>query len=611
MTQDERLARELEQWRNKYYDGLAQLDRKEKAWQKTENLLRQCISRLTLAADSSDRELNQQLDRLRSAIRKNSSSDELEALIQSLTEHLVRLDQQRRSHSKPPAPLDVLRRLADGIEFPRGLGHKAKAYSKTLGTLSADTDYQPHLQDLIALIGEAFDWLAVQQTEGSAASDTGLLGRLFRREEASPPAAEEAAPAVPAAPRATDDGLSLAKTLLTQILTSAAAPAELRARAAAAARRDELQRVATELAALLPQTAVAPAPASRLSPQEVLLQLLERLAVPPELHGEAEATKNALAIAVDEDELEQILGRIADLVTTMRTRAQNERAEVETFLKQLTDNLRELDISLQGAVATHRETVEDGRALDAEVQVQMKGIEDSVRWAQNLDHLKQVVQERVDTIRRHMEIYRHTEDERIERAEQEVKKLNARLRLLEAESESLRGRILQERNQALIDPLTEISNRLAYNERISHEYARWKRYRSPLVFTIWDVDHFKHINDTYGHQAGDKVLKVVAKLLATQVRETDFVARYGGEEFVILLPETDMSRALVATEKIRAAVEACEFHYRGERVRITISCGLAQFTDQDDPDAVFARADAAMYRAKSAGRNCCRAEGDA
>jgi diguanylate cyclase len=252
--------------------------------------------------------------------------------------------------------------------------------------------------------------------------------------------------------------------------------------------------------------------------------------------------------------------------------------------------------------------VEDGRALDAEVQVQMQGIEDSVRWAQNLEHLKQAVQERVATIRRHMEVFRNTEDERIERAEREVERLNARLRTLESETEALRGRIQQERSQALIDPLTEIANRLAYNERIAQEYARWKRYRSSLVFTVWDVDHFKRINDTYGHQAGDKVLKVVAKLLSTQVRETDFVARYGGEEFIILLPETDLAQARMVTEKIRAAVESCEFHYRGERVLITISCGLAQFREQDDPDTVFARADAAMYRAKAAGRNCCRAE---
>lgn len=611
MTQDERLARELEQWRSKYYDGLAQLDHKEKEWRQTENVLRQCISRLTLAADSSDRELNQQLDKLRNAIRKNTGSAELETLIQSLSEHLMRLDQQRRSHAKPPAPLEVLRRLADGITFPRGLGHKAKAYSKSISALNDEADYQSHLQDLITLISEAFDWVAEQHAEGEVTAGKGLLGRLFSREDASPAAADSAAPVVPIPPRETEDGLALAKTILAQLLVAAAAPTDLRARAGAANRRDELQRVTAELAALLPQSAATIASAVTLSPQEVLLQLLERLAVPTELHDQAEAIKAALALAVDEEELELILGRIADLVTTMRTRAQTERAEVETFLKQLTQNLRELDMSLQGAVAAHRETVEDGRALDAEVQVQVQGIEDSVRWAQNLDHLKQTVQERVDTIRRHMEVFRNNEDERIERAEAEVHKLNARLRNLEEESASLRERIRDERNQALLDPLTEVPNRLAYNERIAQEYTRWKRYRAPLVFTVWDVDNFKRINDTYGHQAGDKVLKVVAKVLSSQVREADFVARYGGEEFVILLPETDLAQARVVTEKIRAAVEACEFHYRGERVLITISCGMAQFREQDEADAVFARADAAMYRAKAAGRNCCRADGDA
>lgn len=610
MTQDERLTRELEQWRAKYYDSVAEQERLEKEWRRTENVLRQCISRLTLAADGSDRELNQQLDKLRGAIRKNAGRAELEALIQSLSEHLVRLEQQRRSHAKPPSPLEVLRRLADGINFPRGLGHKAKAYSKSLSTLGAEADYQAPVQGLITLIGEAFDWLEEQRDETEAAAGKGLLGRLFRRDETAPAAVEIAAPAAAEAP-AGDDGIALAKTLLAQLLVAAAAPPELRMRAGAARRRDELQRVTAELAALLPQSAAGIASAATLSPQEVLLQLLERLAVPAELHGQAEAIKASLALAVDEEELEQILGRIADLIATMRTRAQSERAEVESFLKQLTQNLRELDMSLQGAVAAHRETVDDGKALDAEVQAQMQGIEDSVRGAQHLELLKQTVQERVDTIRRHMEVFRRNEDERIQRAEEEVRKLNARLRNLEQESSALRERIREERHQALIDPLTEVPNRLAYNERIAQEYARWKRYRSPLVFTVWDVDNFKRINDTYGHQAGDKVLKVVAKILSSQVREADFVARYGGEEFVILLPETDLTQARVVTEKIRAAVEACEFHYRTERVLITISCGMTQFRDEDEADAAFARADAAMYRAKAAGRNCCRADGDA
>jgi diguanylate cyclase len=613
MVEDERITREMEQWRGKYYDGVAQLDRREKEWRQTENVLRQCISRLTLAADDSDKGLNEQLDRLRNAIRKNSSSTDLEALIQSLSDHLMRLDQQRRSRRMPVAPLDVLRRLAGGITFPRGLGHKAKAYGKALDAAAPDSDFQPHLQELITLIGEAFDWLAGQGGgEEAPAAGKGLLGRLLRRDEAP---SVEAAPAASAA-RTADDGVELAKSLLGQLLTSVVAPSQagmagITGALRAARRAEELQRVTADLAAMLSQQPAAPAVFVPLSPQEVLLQLLERLGVPSELHDQVEAIKTALTVPLRDSDLEPMLGRIAELIAAMRTRVQSEKAEIESFLQQLTENLRELDNNLQSAVAAHRDTVEDGRALDAEVQVQVQGIEESVQRAQNLDQLKHVVQDRVDTIRRHMDVFRRSEDERIERAEREVEKLNDRLRRLEAESESLRGRIQQERNLALIDPLTEINNRLAYNERIAQEYARWKRYQAPLVFTVWDVDNFKKINDTYGHQAGDKVLKVVAKLLSSQVRETDFVARYGGEEFVILLPETDLAHARKVAEKIRAAVESCEFHYRNERVLITISCGLAVFAGADEPDGVFARADAAMYRAKAAGRNCCRADGDA
>ena len=616
MAEDERITREMEQWRGKYYDGVAQLDRREKEWRQTENVLRQCISRLTLAADDSDKGLNEQLDRLRNAIRKNSSSADLEVLIQSLSDHLMRLDQQRRSRRMPVAPLDVLRRLAGGITFPRGLGHKAKAYGKALDAAAPDSDFQPHLQELITLIGEAFDWLAGQGGgEEAPAAGKGLLGRLLRRDEAP---SVEAAPAAPAA-RTADDGVALAKSLLGQLLTSVVAPSEagmagITGALRAAHRAEELQRVTADLAGMLAQLEPAAPPASiPVSPQEVLLQLLERLGVPSELHDQVEAIKTALTVPLRDSDLEPMLGRIAELITAMRTRVQSEKAEIESFLQQLTENLRELDNNLQSAVAAHRDTVEDGRALDAEVQVQVQvqGIEESVQRAQNLDQLKHVVQDRVDTIRRHMDVFRRSEDERIERAEREVEKLNDRLRRLEAESESLRGRIQQERNLALIDPLTEINNRLAYNERIAQEYARWKRYQAPLVFTVWDVDNFKKINDTYGHQAGDKVLKVVAKLLTSQVRETDFVARYGGEEFVILLPETELAHARTVAEKIRMAVEKCEFHYRNERVLITISCGLAVFAGDDEPDSVFARADAAMYRAKAAGRNCCRAAGDA
>lgn len=627
MAQDDTHTKELELLRGKYYESLAQLERKEKEWRRVENVLRQCISRLTLAADTSDAALTEQLDRLREAIRKNYSNTEVEKLIQALSEHLVRLDQKRRETNRTPNPGQLLIRLAEGIPFPHGMGRKTKAFTKAVAALPAEADYGAQVKELVALVSEALQW-AEGEAETTGGGGKGLLRKLFQREEKAASAEEAVAPApaataTPAAavPPPPEGGLTLARDLLNQVIGAVVTPqrqeaAGLHARLEVARHEDELRAVGRQLAALVANPGGPEAPAvvpgsDDLSPQETLLQLLERLSVPGELAEQVEAIKGVLGGGeLKRRELEKVLGQIADLITAMRTRVQNEKAEIENFLKQLTENLKELDLNLQNVAAAHRETVTDGRKLDADIKVQVKGIEDSVQQAQHLEQLKQTVQERVETIRRHMDVFRRVEDERIEKAEQEVTRLTKRLQDLERETDALRSRIQDERNQALIDPLTEIHNRLAYNERIQQEYTRWKRYLAPLIFTVWDVDYFKKINDTYGHQAGDKVLKVVARLLSSHIRETDFVARYGGEEFVILLPETPLENAHAVAEKVRSAIEQCEFHYRGERVQITISCGVAKFRTGDTPDSVFARADAALYRAKAAGRNRCVVDGE-
>jgi len=318
--------------------------------------------------------------------------------------------------------------------------------------------------------------------------------------------------------------------------------------------------------------------------------------------------KRHLAAGLQGREVERSLADVADLVTAMRVQVQAEKEELEQFLQQLTENLKELDLNLRGAAALRRESLQGSRDLDAAMQASVGEIETSVEQANDLAQLKQAVQQRLETIRAHMESFRHTEERRVREAEAEVEQLTNRLQSLEQEASVLRERIRTERANALIDPLTGIHNRLAYNERIQQEYARWHRYHTPLVFTVWDVDHFKQVNDVYGHQAGDKVLRVVARLLQSQVRETDFIARYGGEEFVILLPETELESARQVAEKLRASVEQAAFHYRQKRVPVTISCGLAQFREGDDADTVFARADTALYQAKESGRNRCISE---
>jgi len=253
------------------------------------------------------------------------------------------------------------------------------------------------------------------------------------------------------------------------------------------------------------------------------------------------------------------------------------------------------------------------REFDAALEAQVHEIKNAMQSSSDLAHLKLDIEARVEAIRLHAEEYcraemehsLHDGQQRNVSAEQQIKALTTRLQVLEAESGELRERILQERKQAMRDALTGVFNRRAYKERMELEYARWKRYQSPLILMVWDIDRFKSINDTYGHKAGDKALITIAHLLRDQIRETDFLARYGGEEFVVLMPETAVEHALAVAETLRASVANCNFHFRGKLVPITISGGSAELGEKDTPEILFERADAALYEAKKAGGNQC------
>lgn len=380
----------------------------------------------------------------------------------------------------------------------------------------------------------------------------------------------------------------------------------------------ELQRLLDDIASAVRATYSAAqtvtdvqgvsAPVSSVAASELLIQLIELLDLPGELVEKSEQLKQRLEEGALEQKAHEALEEIAALVVEARACVQREKDEIEAFLKQLTVRLQELDVHLQGAEMVRIEVKQSGAELDAAVQAQVQGMEAGIQNATEVGQLKQVIQTRIDAIRTHLEQHRHAQEERNTRAEQQVHQLTQQLQGLEAETDTLRLRIAQEHALAFKDGLTEIGNRLAYRERVEQEYTRWQRYQSPLTLLVWDVDRFKHINDTYGHKAGDKALKTIADLLQENLRATDFLARYGGEEFVILMPGTSLSDAAPVAEKLRAAIENSGFHYRDQHVPITISCGMAEFHGDDTPETVFSRADSAMYRAKKAGGNQCMAD---
>jgi diguanylate cyclase len=300
-----------------------------------------------------------------------------------------------------------------------------------------------------------------------------------------------------------------------------------------------------------------------------------------------------------------VLAAFAELITQLRKSLEDQRRGLESFLQEVSEKLSELDASLDRSAETRRDALRDSQALQTQVQEEMSSIQMSVESATDIDGLKRTVYQGLATVQGHVARHLESAQRRDQEAEEQIGLMGERLRRLEVESERLRRQARRARDQAVRDSLTGLYNRLAYEERAAQAYGHWKRYGDPLSLLVVDVDHFKQVNDRFGHAAGDRALKALAERLAGNVREADFLARYGGEEFVVLMPKTDRTAAATAAEKLRALVETCPFQYREARVPITVSCGVAEFLPGDTAEQVFDRADRALYRAKQAGRNRC------
>ncbi len=156
----------------------------------------------------------------------------------------------------------------------------------------------------------------------------------------------------------------------------------------------------------------------------------------------------------------------------------------------------------------------------------------------------------------------------------------------------------------IVDGLTQAHNKRFLLEQMDKEMSRARRYSRPLVLIMLDLDHFKRINDTSGHLAGDYVLREVASLVRGRIRRDEIFARYGGEEFSVLLPETDLPGAVRLAEEIRQLIASHAFMFEGERMTVTVSMGVALMSEAaQDAEAFIEAADKKLYEAKHAGRN--------
>ncbi|WP_085705992.1 diguanylate cyclase [Pseudomonas sp. B8(2017)] len=642
------MTEDAERWKEKYLKSIEQQEKLERRWDARLDLLRRGLVRSTLAAEGSDKVVDQCMKEMREVIRSDNMDAGLAGLIPRLEKAV--LDSEQRREARMNQVSDALTALVDqlqGLPLPNDVSRPLKKLAKKLdGGVAQSRDLPPLLGELSGLQGRALSAL------GKSGEDArpGFLQRLFgsREDDAQGepalvpltlPVAEAqplAAPANVGAPQPDDvDALQPLPASSASVVEAPVVPEPaLEAPGPALIETAELSPAplpqplpddvpAPEAVASEPPAEAGPAqtleqtfgedgpyalpyavepPYSQVAEhiEHTLIGLLDDLSLPERHKAQALEMRERVARGLNWYELIPVLDDLAVLMLAITDSGQH---EFETYLQQLNERLEGFQSHLHEASAGHADNSSAARELDTQLREHVDGLQSSVQGAADVDSLKHILENRLEGLLVTMDEHKHERDRREQELAGRLQGLSERVANMEQEALGYREHLEEQRQKALLDPLTGLPNRAAWSERVEREMLEWQAHGGHLAMAILDLDHFKRINDSYGHLAGDKVLKIVADQLRKRLRSGDFIARFGGEEFVLLLPQTSPAAAAQIAEVLRATVEACPFHFKGERVVITTSIGLGAFRSGERGDQVLKRADAALYRAKESGRN--------
>jgi diguanylate cyclase len=631
------MSEEAQRWKEKYLKSIEQQEKLERRWDARLDLLRRGLVRSTLAAEGTDRVVDQCMKEMREVVRTDDMDAGLAALLPRLEKAVLDSEQRRETRiNQTSAALNALVTQLQTLPLPREVSRPLKRFAKQLDSRVSQAREMPLLLgELSGLQGKA-----LSQLESPAEPERpGLLQRLFGQRDAEEAAPSQQAPfaqtgetvlaPVVATPSVVADTVpeltpDIPPESAAPALEAQQAPVTATPQAEQALNPDELspallldtlplpEPMAQTLAAIdtrLPEQdmlyALPDSPEPSYSSvakhiEDTLLGLLDDLTLPERHRPQAESMRERLKNGLNWYELLPILD---DLATLMLAISDSGQHEFEAYLQRLNERLESFQSNLQAASAGHADSRSAAHAMDTQIREQVDGLQSSVQEAADLDDLKHVLENHLEGLLGTMDQHRQQRDEREQEVAARLQSLAERVAHMEQEAQGFREHLEEQRQKALIDPLTGLPNRAAWSERLEHEIGQWQQHGNTLLLAMLDLDHFKRINDNYGHLAGDKVLKIIASVLHKRLRGTDFIARFGGEEFVLLMPSTVPANGKKLLETLRAAIEACPFHFRGEPVTVTLSIGLAAFRAGEHSDLVLKRADQALYRAKHAGRN--------
>jgi len=320
----------------------------------------------------------------------------------------------------------------------------------------------------------------------------------------------------------------------------------------------------------------------------------------------SELINEVLAENADIDAWLKIADKLSNYINDDINIVQNDKKDLSSFIVKIRSQLDNIEgyvtHSHNDLQAKQSQTTVLHNVIDSSVGEIKKDVED----ASDLSQLKQDIEKHLNKIHLEIETHKALEEEEALVSQEKYTQMMQELLASREETEKLQNELKNSRDKLLADTLTGLPNRLAYNERLEVEIQRMKRNGESLCIALWDIDDFKHINDTYGHDAGDRVLKLIANIITSRTRKVDMFARIGGEEFVLLMPNTTVADAFELNEKLREALDEHKFRYEGSVCPVTSSVGIATFEDETaDADSVFKQADKALYSSKHNGKNQC------
>ena len=338
---------------------------------------------------------------------------------------------------------------------------------------------------------------------------------------------------------------------------------------------------------------------------QVLLALVDRLKLGDEALDRLESLRETIAGSADPGTLALQAEAVATLVNRHYQKLAEARDAAERLLTHVTQQLEELAVYLAREDMSHRDGASAREQLDQEVLGEIRELASEVAGARELGTLQAQVQTRLGAISGHLKSFRQREEAREREWQARTEQMGQRIRELERSTQAMEASLRHEQALASTDPLTGVANRLVFEQHIAEACLRATRSGAMSSLLVLDIDRFKQINDSFGHAAGDRALRIVAEQLRAGLRSDDLLARYGGEEFVVILAGVGAEAALRAAESLRRRIESLGFHGQQRPVRITLSCGVTVLRPDDTPESAFERADGALYKAKRGGRNRC------